>query len=918
MRIRQMRQMRAAKPAGEPAETGVPAAQGAARSPRLVKRFQRLRMAASLFAVLVAVAGLVSTSAHPAKAATVRTDASDPAPSPSPVTIGGTGTFSSLQVTVNQTQNLTNQNVDVSWTGGTPTYPPSGPFYINFLQIMECWGDDPATGPASTGPDPSQCEFGGTTISSLSGTAVPSRQLAVAGVVDPLETDVPPNYTGPDVYLPFVPAGQTAPTTAYQPPALNDQDDSDYYDNADTNEVDYARTGADGTGSTYFQMQNNTESPGLGCGALVTDSSASGGTDNEPCWLVVIPRGDVEVNTQVKTGASLAQALDSSPLSATNWDQRIVFRLNFEPVTSACSIGADEVEVAGDEQPANAMSSWEAGLCAQYPDAPYSYSELSDDEARNQLPTGEPGLQFVSQPLVTPFGQTAPNVYYAPVAVDALTIAFYIQEPPGSPHAGDQELQLNLNARLVAKLLTQSYQDAVADNNPYTDVPKQNPVDLTTDPEFLALNPQYAGLNFGADNIPDVILPFGTADSYTQLWTWINGDPQARAFLNGFADNDVSDNDANFGTAGLSGMTVNPNYQGLQLPLDEFPTTDPYCQQPTAVTTVNPETPLCGIALHPYFNTMNLGTLAASQGNQGLRTQWNVSDNFGSWGSTPAEADGSIAIMALTDAASAAQYDLPTARLCGDETEPASLIGQPISAQTLDQDCVGATPAAMDLAVEDAQPSAADPSVLIPNPHSVDTFQYPLTTITYAATVPDALTTVQGQQYSQLLDYIAGPGEVTGLAPGDLAPGYAPLPAALAKQTADVATAITTYAGNSTVVVPPEPPAPPMPQALPPFPVPTLPTPGPVPTGPTKGVVTRENLPGLDLADEASTAPDPLGGIRYALLICLLLGGVAAGAGPGLLLYARRLAAAPVRPRRRRITTVLGQPASGFSSLEGK
>ena len=71
--------------------------------------------------------------------------------SDSAVTLSGKGEFSGLQVTVSQTENLVNQAVRVSWTGGTTTYPTSGTFGYNYLQIMQCWGDSP------DGPDREQC-----------------------------------------------------------------------------------------------------------------------------------------------------------------------------------------------------------------------------------------------------------------------------------------------------------------------------------------------------------------------------------------------------------------------------------------------------------------------------------------------------------------------------------------------------------------------------------------------------------------------------------------------------------------------------------------------------------------------------------------------------------------------------------------
>ena len=74
----------------------------------------------------------------------------DTAPSGSAATVSGTGEFANLKVTVSQTKNLINQTVQVSWTGA----PPPNGSTTNFLQIMQCWGDDPA------GPDRTQCQFG--------------------------------------------------------------------------------------------------------------------------------------------------------------------------------------------------------------------------------------------------------------------------------------------------------------------------------------------------------------------------------------------------------------------------------------------------------------------------------------------------------------------------------------------------------------------------------------------------------------------------------------------------------------------------------------------------------------------------------------------------------------------------------------
>ena len=841
-----------------------------------------VRRLSSGAAALAAVAGLLATAPHPAVAAA--TGVPD-----SPATLSGAGPFSGLKVTVSQTQNLINQDISIDWSGGVPTVPASGVFYTDYLQIMECWGDDPATG-----PDPSQCEFGPVrTTAQLGGTWANTRQLTYPGLVDPAESDVPAGYSGPNLFMPFSPAPDATPTTPYTRPPLDPDvsGSANYYDQSDTNEVDYARTDADGTGHEFFQIDTDREAPGLGCGKAVT--TASGGTVVEPCWLVVVPRGHVEVDGTARSGITVATADDSSPLSATNWANRIAFPLSFQPVTSLCAIGAHEVQVVGDEQAAEAMSRWQPGLCEKNATSPYSYSQIGDDGSRSQLTSGSPGLALLSDPPAA-----SPGTLYAPVAVNALTISFYIQSQGGVGAAasrnGVQITQLNLNARLVAKLLTQSYQAGVGTLTP-TDVPKQNPLDLTADPEFLALNPRFVGLNYVAHAIPDVIVPFGNADAYAELWTWVNHDPAARAFLDGAPDNDPRDPGGN---ASYAGMVVNPNYLKTQLPIEDFPTTDPYCQEPTQVPAgEGTQTPLCGIALHPYSTSLHQAALAATEGSQLLHVTWGQSGQVWGWVSTPAESDGDIGILALSDAATAAKYDLPTARLCNDQA------GQPGPAGNLDQDCQGVDANSMDAALTDAVPSAAAPPVLIPDPNTVDPRAYPLTTITYAATVPSELTTVQADQYANLLDYVDGPGQVSGLAPGDLALGYAPLPPALIAQTQAAATilhevAAGTYTGAPTPadigggILPPlggiNPLTGPL-GGLPPITAPGLAqTAIPLPPA-NPGKVLHAKL-SSSAQSTALTAPAPLGPVRYVLFGCLIAAAVCLCAGRGLLIYAGRLA----------------------------
>src|SRR6185312_8981901 len=96
----------------------------------------------------------------------------DGGPPDSAMTLPGKNEFANLQVTVSQTKNLINQVITVSWKGGVPTQPVTGGFSTNFLQIMQCWGDD------SAGPDRTQCQFGGGVAANLqAGSWTRSRQV---------------------------------------------------------------------------------------------------------------------------------------------------------------------------------------------------------------------------------------------------------------------------------------------------------------------------------------------------------------------------------------------------------------------------------------------------------------------------------------------------------------------------------------------------------------------------------------------------------------------------------------------------------------------------------------------------------------------------------------------------------------------
>jgi hypothetical protein len=413
--------------------------------------------------------------------------------------------FRNLTVTVGQTENLVHQSVKVTWSG----FPPPDSGLSNFLQMMQCYGD------ADTGPSPEDCEYGSSGLlgnvsdqliggragnlctpdsvpsvtdpPSLIDGSAPGNGCDPEEPVDSSHVD-PGNAAGTTYAVPFVPVGD--PTQKIYGPA------TDFYDRFNTNEVQDAATGNDGTGQQFFQTLTNTEASGLGCGQVEADGQP------RDCWLVIVPRGQFTANG-VPLRQGFPNAVNDSPLGASNWAQRIQIHLGFNPIQTPCPIGsADETQTVGTELIAHAVESWQLALnqvanCTSL----FGYSTTPEAENTTELATaGQAGLAFTTVPVGSEAGRdsggghvvpgTGPPLAYAPVAVSAMTFAFNVNLP-GT--AGFDVTPIKLTPRLVAKALTQSYRTDLpefqGDGSPVPDWAKNNPDNITDDPEFQKLNP---------------------------------------------------------------------------------------------------------------------------------------------------------------------------------------------------------------------------------------------------------------------------------------------------------------------------------------------------------------------------------------------------------------------------------------------
>ena len=632
-------------------------------------------------------------------------------------TVQGTGDFASLKVTVAKTKGLINEVVPITWTGGTPTVPGGTRFDTDYLQIMQCWGDD------AGGPDRTQCEFGGlASVDGRGGNYTNLRQVNYGdGLIDPAES-LHQTAPGQTVFVPFhAVSGEKLTGNSNQ-----------FFDQYTTNEIDYAQTGADGTGQAYFEMQTARESAGLGCGATTPSGPRK-------CWLVIVPRGEKEVNSTPTT------RLQSSALSQTNWDHRLQVPLTFSPVEQACPIGSAERRTAGTEAFAEAIGRWQPALCNGAAKTVYGYSVAPDSVAIRQLTSTDPQMEFLTAPVPPTQVSAERPLVYAPVALSSLNLGFLIEQtsskdaPDSVKRLDGQRLkQLNLTPRLVAKLLTQSYRSAVVDSE--VGYLAHNPRDMFHDPDFLAINPEFANYSFSR-GIADIVVPLGLSDLNRQLWAYVASDEEAVNFIQGQPDR--------------WGMSVNPAYQKLTIPTQEFPKADPLCQ-----TFNNGQLPLCTQDAHAYAADLHDAARSVSRGDPLARNSWDGLAVPPQYKKTPPLAPGTRSLIAFADSATASRYSLVGARL----RNAAGQFVAPTSASIL--------------AGYQAMSASGVRGVKVGNPQASAASAYPLVNVTYAVTAPNGLTAPQARDYASLIRYAVGAGQIPGPGIGQLPDGYVPLPAA--------------------------------------------------------------------------------------------------------------------------------------------
>lgn len=701
-------------------------------------------------------------------------------------------------VTVSQTKDLVNQSVRVSWTGFTPTnfegQPPYDPNITAYpVMLAECKGLHPKI---------SQC-YG----------ATQQGQAATYGK-----------------YGAF--------TTEY--------------------EVTRSTGKGKGTGFGIIDVETISQNTGLGC------------ETGHPCSLVIVPAQGGNISRDNTTSPPYTCANHSNDNAADgtanafhdfggdnvscSWKQRIVVPLRFAPTASSCPNRATALSVAGSPMMNAAMTQWDSGLCSgSSPIAVTYFGNIPESQAITEVLGGQDQVALTTLPSTV--GTTGGNRHYtyAPIGIGAEAIGYWAD----NPNTSEPQTGMRLDQRLVAKLVTLSYDleevsCAVNGHQKGCDpgIGAKNAQDFFLDPEFTKLNPHLLpGEN--SNQYPSVPMVLqSNSDMTYELTRWIAADPAGESFVKGTPDH--------------WGMRVNKYFKSTILPTSSFPTNDP------SIFISNAYSPVQALT-GPNSVTQDLA-LGAAPG-----SQWFLS--------CPApekvcpqrftqELQGQRDLYAVLDSGDTSTYDLPAAAL----RNPAGRYVEP-------------TKASMAAALR-SMVTAKNGITQQFNLNSRNPAAYPLTMVVYAFVPTSGVSKTEGALIARWLRYVVGGAQTPGQLPGRLAPGYLPLPQRLRAETlavADKVEAQTPPAGSS-----------PTPTTS--SPATSTPTSSPTPgslspsTSPSPGISLPRATPTLSTV----AVRDPLGSglLRYALPVLLIVGGLAALGGAAPLLAGGPLGSA-IRTRLR-------------------
>ncbi|MCU1657840.1 MAG: hypothetical protein JWO57_2496, partial [Pseudonocardiales bacterium] len=454
--------------------------------------------------------------------------------------------------------------------------------------------------------------------------------------------------------------------------------------------------------------------------------------------------------------------------SASNWRGRVSVPLTFAPSGNVCDIVNNQatVQMYGAEGMAQATQQWAPSFCLNSKLFNLKHIQTSETQAKNLLLTGTIESAIQGAPPTTPFFK--PTVQ-APAALTGWTIAYSVDGGDGNPYPN-----LKLDARLLAKLLTESYQSCALDCLGLKAASKEsgyqamvnNPIDITRDPEFQALNPAIPPTNY-LETAATLAVMSSDSDVMTALSSYVNADPEARAWLNGTPD--------------PWGMIVNPAYKYMSLPVANWPLLDTHRRHlatgankcldaqpvPWLPLVASPLSNPATIALDMQFDIANSQVMCQNPGDPTQKLT-----------ALGRQAPGQRFLLGLVSLADAARYQLNTVRL---QTQRSSTDNSKFT-DVEGRSFAGPTDAALKAAAALLQPDDSIGSWPVPydtmrtDPKGADA--YPGTMLMSIDVPTSGLPGADAGRFAQVLHFVAGPGQTPGLGNGQLPAGYLPLTAA--------------------------------------------------------------------------------------------------------------------------------------------
>lgn len=490
-----------------------------------------------------------------------------------------TQTSATVTVTADQTRNLRGrQRISIAWSGAQPSGGrSSNPYGENALNqeypvvVMQCRGVDDPSAPAAKRLTPETCWTVSVAqrsqITRSPGAAIWTKDLdASADYTRPWSgmTSVPPACADTEVdgYVTRVTPFRAKKGTVFPGCSIETMPPEAAVGAAFPAAEQAAFTDENGNGSVQFEVRSDVENESLGCNNKVA------------CAVVVVPivglscaQPEVPATTadqacrqggQFLPGSSnfANQGVDAavSPAlwwSPSNWKHRFTIPISFGLPPDTCDVLDPRAPTGfyGSELLAQAALQWAPAYCLDKTRFKFQHNQMSDIQGFDTMEKGIGPAAIVSSEHETT-GEDP--VGYAPTAVTGFGIGYVIDRPD---NAGEYT-RLRLNARLLAKLLTQSY--AASDLGRDHPGMAENPLALMSDPEFVKLNP---GLSQNAQEAGATLLSLSNeSDVIHQLTDYIAEDEDAMAFVDGKAD--------------PWGMKVNPSYKKISLPRESWPLRD--------------------------------------------------------------------------------------------------------------------------------------------------------------------------------------------------------------------------------------------------------------------------------------------------------------------------------------------------------